>query len=296
MEKGFFQDALGANKLSTATFNAGPAAVEALLSGAIDATYIGPNPAINAYVKSKGEALRIVSGATSGGALFVTGEDVGTVNELKGRKIATPQLGNTQDVALRYWLKQQGLQTDPNGGGDVSILPQENGQTLDAFKSGSIQGAWVPEPWATRILQDTKGAARVYLDERSLWPNGEFVTTHLIVRTAFLNDHPDVVAQLLEGQIRANDYLRTNADDAKLVVDRGIEKLTGKPLTAKVINAAWKNLTFTNDPIASSLKGSADHAVDVGLLSPVDNLKGIYDLRILNKLLKAVGEPPVDGL
>jgi NitT/TauT family transport system substrate-binding protein len=116
------------------------------------------------------------------------------------------------------------------------------------------------------------------------------------VRTAFLNDHPDVVAQLLEGQIRANDYLRTNADDAKLVVDRGIEKLTGKPLTAKVINAAWKNLTFTNDPIASSLKGSADHAVDVGLLSPVDNLKGIYDLRILNKLLKAVGEPPVDGL
>ncbi|MCU1381043.1 MAG: aliphatic sulfonates family transporter, periplasmic ligand-binding protein [Acidimicrobiales bacterium] len=292
VEKGFFKQALGSNKLSLTTFNAGPAATEALLSGAIDATYIGPNPAINAYVKSK--AIKIISGSASGGALFVVGEGVGSAAELKGTKIATPQLGGTQDVAARYWLKTKGLKTTTNGGGDVSIVPQDNGQTLDAFKSHAIAGAWVPEPWATRILQEA-GAARVLVDERSLWPQGKFVTTHLIVSTKFLKEHPDVVNQLLVGQIRANQYIHTNPKESKAAIDKGIERVTGKGIASKTIDAAWKNLDFTNDPIASSLQSSADHAVEVNLLSK-PALKGIYQLGPLNSLLTYLKQPTVkDG-
>src|SRR5687767_4591749 len=200
VEKGIFAEKLGSNvTLQTSAFNAGPAAVEAIFNGAIDATYIGPNPAINAFAKSNGEAIRIISGATSGGAYLVVNPSITSPAGLKGKKIATPQLGNTQDVALRSWLKANKLAADAQGGGDVSIVPQENGQALDAFKTGTIAGAWVPEPWATRMVQEGKG--KVLVDEKTLWPGGDYVTTHLIVRTPFLKDHPDVVKHLLEGHV-----------------------------------------------------------------------------------------------
>src|SRR2546423_2923814 len=205
VEGSFFQKALGTDKLKTSIFNAGPAATEALFSGAVDATYIGPNPSINAYSQSNGAAVRIISGATSGGAFLVVKPDINSANDLRGKKVATPQLGNTQDVALRTWLSGQGLKTDTNGGGDVSVTPQENSQTLQTFKQGVIAGAWVPEPWATRLVQQAGG--KVLVDERDLWPGGEFGTTQLIVRTQFLKDHPDVVKELLEGQVQANDFI-----------------------------------------------------------------------------------------
>jgi NitT/TauT family transport system substrate-binding protein len=290
VEKGIFAESLGADKLETKIVNAGPDAVTAILAGAIDASYIGPNPAINAFAQSNGEAVRIVSGATSGGALLVVKADINSVADLKGKKIATPQLGNTQDVALRYWLKQQGLKTDAQGGGDVSVVPQDNAQTLETFKSGAIQGAWVPEPWATRLIQE--GGGKVLLDEKTLWPNGQFVTTQLIVATKFLNAHPDAVKRLIEGQVAANDYIAKNPEDAKKVVNDGITKYTGKGIAPVVIDAAWKNLTFTNDPIASSLVASAQHAENVGLLKPT-KLDGIYDLTILNAVLKTANLPEV---
>ncbi|TML13862.1 MAG: ABC transporter substrate-binding protein [Actinobacteria bacterium] len=290
VEKGIFAESLGADKLETKIVNAGPDAVTAILAGAIDASYIGPNPAINAFAQSNGEAVRVVSGATSGGALLVVKADINSVADLKGKKIATPQLGNTQDVALRYWLKQQGLKTDAQGGGDVSVVPQDNAQTLETFKSGAIQGAWVPEPWATRLIQE--GGGKVLLDEKTLWPNGQFVTTQLIVATKFLNAHPDAVKRLIEGQVAANDYIAKNPEDAKKVVNDGITKYTGKGIAPVVIDAAWKNLTFTNDPIASSLVASAQHAENVGLLKPT-KLDGIYDLTILNAVLKTANLPEV---
>ena len=209
IKKGIFEDALPDNvTLTTMPFNAGPEAVEAIFSGGLDATFIGPNPAINAFSKSKGEAIRIISGATSGGAYLVVKPEITSAAQLKGKKLATPQLGNTQDVALRAWLKEQGLSTDAQGGGDVSILPQANSQTLDTFKSGDIDGAWVPEPWATRLVQE--GGGKVLVDERDLWPNGQYVTTHLIVTPTFLKDHPDVVKALLAG-VRRGDRLRQRA-------------------------------------------------------------------------------------
>ncbi len=292
VEKGIFAEKLGSNvTLQTSTFNAGPAAVEAIFNGAIDATYIGPNPAINAYAKSNGEAIRIISGATSGGAYLVVNPSITSPADLKGKKIATPQLGNTQDVALRSWLKANKLTTDAQGGGDVSIVPQENGQALEAFKTGTIAGAWVPEPWATRMVQEGKG--KVLVDEKTLWPGGQYVTTHLIVRTAFLKDHPDVVKHLLEGHVAAVDFVNANAAEAKTLVNQGIQKLTGKPIAQAVLDAAWPNMTFTDDPIASSLRKGAADAKAVGLLDGKTKLDGIYDLTLLNEVLKAAGKPEV---
>jgi NitT/TauT family transport system substrate-binding protein len=276
--------------LETTTFNAGPAAVEALFAGAIDATYIGPNPAINAYVKSKGEAVRIVSGATSGGSFLVVRPGIASAAALTGTTLATPQLGNTQDVALRTWLAQNGLKTDTNGGGDVSIKPQDNAQTLDAFKAKAIDGAWVPEPWATRLVRE--GGARVLVDERTLWPGGKYATTVLLVRTAFMKDHPDVVRRLVEGQVAANDAVAKDPARAQKAANDQIEKITGKRLSNAVLASAWKNLTFTDDPVASSLTTSAANATTLGLLDPVD-LKGIFDLTMLDQALAAAGEPTV---
>jgi NitT/TauT family transport system substrate-binding protein len=292
LEKGIFADKLGPNvTLTPSVFAAGPAAVEAIFSGAIDATYVGPNPAINAFAKSNGEAVRIISGATSGGAFLVVNPSIAKPADLKGKKVATPQLGNTQDVALRSWLKANKLSSDTQGGGDVSVVPQDNAQALEAFKAGSIAGAWVPEPWATRMVQEGKG--KVLVDEKTLWPGGQFVTTQLMVRTAFLKDHPDVVQHLLEGQVAATDFINANPAEAKTLANQAIQKVAGKALAQAVLDAAWPNMTFTNDPIAASLRKGADNAKAVGLLDAGTKLDGIYDLTLLNKVLKAAGKPEV---
>jgi NitT/TauT family transport system substrate-binding protein len=294
VESGIFAKALGPGvTFEVSSFNAGGAASEALLNGAIDATFIGPNPAINAFAKSNGAAIRIIAGSTSGGAYLVVKPGIASAADLRGKKVATPQLGNTQDVALRTWLLDAGLATDAQGGGDVSILPQENAQILETFTGGGIDGAWVPEPWATRLVQE--GGGKVLVDEKTLWPEGRYVTTHLIVRTDYLQAHPDIIRALLEGVLEANDLVNSDPAMAQKLTNQGIKEITNKTIADKVITAAWPNLTFTIDPIASSLKGSADHATKVGLLDPVD-LTGIYDLDPLNELLQLAGKPPVSGL
>ena len=292
VESGIFKNALGPDTLQTQTFNAGPAAVEALFSGALDASYMGANPAINAYAQSNGEAIRIISGATSGGALLVVKPSINGPADLKGKKVASPQRGGTQDVALRSWLRDNNLKTDLEGGGDVSIVPQDNSQTLETFRSGQIDGAWVPEPWATRLVQE--GGGKILVDERTLWPQGQFVTTQLVVRTKFLKDHPDAVRRLLVGQVQADDLVNSDPAQAQRLVNQGITNLTGKGMSDSVLQAAWKNMQFTDDPIASSLTVSADHARSVGLLDKVD-LKGIYDLTLLNQVLTSAAKPEVKG-
>jgi NitT/TauT family transport system substrate-binding protein len=292
VEKGIFADKLGPNvTLQTSLFNAGSAATEALFSGAIDATYIGPSPTINAWVKSKGDALRIIAGATSGGASLVVKPNINSAADLKGQKIATPQLGNTQDVAARAWLLTQGLKTDTQGGGDVHVVPQDNAQTLSAFESGAIAGAWVPEPWATRLVQE--GGGKVLVDERTLWPAGQFVSTELIVSRTFLSAHPDVVERLLEGHLAATDWINQNPAAAQDVVNAGIAKVTGQAMNPDTVKASWSQMSFTFDPLASTMSKEADNAKSVGLLDGAVNLNGIYDLSILNQLLTAAGRPTV---
>jgi len=287
----FFAAELGDDvDLQLSTFNAGPDAITALFSGALDMSFIGPNPAINGFAQSDGQAIRIVAGTTSGGAALVVRPGVTSPGDLVGTRIATPQLGNTQDVALRSWLMDQGLTADLEGGGDVSVLPQSNAQTLETFRSGDIDGAWVPEPWATRLVLE--GGGVVLVDERDLWPEGRFVTTHLIVRTEFLDQHPDLVLDVLRGLVRAIDFIEAEPDQARAETNLAIEQITGKALPAETIAAAWANLTFTVDPVAESLYVSADHAVAVGLLEPID-LAGIYALDLLDQVLTELGRPPV---
>ncbi len=288
--EGTFTKHLGSTKLETKTFNAGPEATEALFADALDITYIGPNPSINAFQKSNGEAIRIVSGSTSGGAAFVVKPDITKASDLQGKKVASPQLGNTQDVALRVWLKDQGLTTTTSGGGDVSVTPQANADTLTAFKAGDISGAWEPEPWATRLVQE--GGGKVLVNEADLWPGGRYVTTQIIVRTEFLQKYPGTVKAILQGHLDALASIQKDPTNAQKEANDQIKSLTGKALPDAVLGTAWKNLTFTPDPIASSLHKSAEDAKSVDLLQSTD-LKGIYDLSILNGLLKGAGQQAV---
>ena len=261
---GIFARQLGATKLETFTFNAGPAAIEALLSGSLDASYVGPNPAINAFVKSRGEAVRIIAGATSGGAFLVVRPEISSAADLRGQAVASPQLGGTQDVALRSWLATQGLKTDTSGGGDVSVVPQENAQTLERFRDGKLAGAWVPEPWASRLVLE--GGGKVLVDERDLWPSKQYTTTVLLVRKDFLDQHPDRVAALLRGHVEATEWLNNNAGPARSKVNAAIEQLTGKPIGQAIMDRAFPSLSFTTDPQMASLAKSAADAEALGLL------------------------------
>jgi len=291
IERRLFEEALGEGvRVEAKGFGAGPEVVEALFSNALDLAYIGPNPAINAYAKSGGRAIRILAGATSGGAALVVAPRITTPDALRGAKLATPQLGNTQDVALRAWLEEHGLRADHAGSGDVSIVPQANAQALETFRAGQIDGAWVPEPWATRMLLE--GGGSVLVDERTLWPGGRFVTTHVIVRTAFLEERADLVAGFLRAHVRAVDFLNENGPKAQQVVNAALEKVTGKALSPEVLERAWGNLAFTVDPLAASLRKSAADAEAAGLLEPVD-LAGIYALGPLDAVLAEAGRPPV---
>jgi NitT/TauT family transport system substrate-binding protein len=280
--RGTFASHLGATKLETQVFNAGPAAVEAVFAGAIDATYVGPNPAINAFVKSKGKAIRIVAGATSGGAQLVVQPGIKAPADLAGKTLATPQLGNTQDVALRAWLKDKNVK--------ATVAPSENATTLQLFKDKKIDGAWLPEPWASRLVLD--GGGSVLVDEKDLWPGGQFVTTQLIVATPYLEKHPDVVKRLLEAHVETTAWINANLGEAKTVVNTALEKLTQKKLATAVIDRAFTELTITNDPVAASLAVSLRHAVAADLIKAAD-LHGIYDLRLLNEVLAAAGQPAV---
>jgi NitT/TauT family transport system substrate-binding protein len=291
IQGGIFEQHLGKNvTFKTSSFNAGGDVITALFAGELDASFVGPGPAISGFQKSNGQGLRIVSGSTSGGAYLVVKDDIKSAKDLKGKTISTPQLGNTQDVALRAWLEEKGLHTDTSGGGDVHILPQDNSLTLTTFQSGDIDGAWVPEPWATRMIEEGKG--KVLVDEKDLWPDGKYVTANVIVSTSFLNDHPDVVKQLIEGEQASIDFIRTKPAKAQELAGKAIEQVTGKPIAPNLVAAAFENQEFTLDPIPSSLVKDAKDAAAVGLIDSPD-VKGIYDLEILNEVLKDSGRPAI---
>jgi NitT/TauT family transport system substrate-binding protein len=294
IKKGFFAGALGSSvTIETHTFNAGGDAVTAILSGSVDATFVGPNPTTNAFVQSHGQAIRVIAGATSGGALLVVKPSITSPSQLRGKKIADPQLGGTQDIALRWYLKGQGFSTNTTGGGDVSVVPEDNSLTLNAFKQGQIDGAWVPEPWASRLV--VEAGAKVLVDERDLWPDRKFVTTNLVVSTQFLRDHPKRIKALLEGLVQANDFINSNPVEAQTVTNGAVAEITGKKLADGVVSAAWPHMTFTLDPLASTLKASADHAHSLGLLANA-NVSGLYDLTLLNQVLAEHNQPAVTGL
>ncbi|UKA56544.1 ABC transporter substrate-binding protein [Arthrobacter sp. FW305-BF8] len=286
VKQGLIAKNLGSTKLSTQVFNAGPAAIEALNAGAIDATYIGPNPAINSFVKSKGESVSVIAGAASGGAQLVVKPEIRSAADLKGKTLASPQLGGTQDVALRAWLGKQGYKTTPDGGGDVAINPTENAQTLKLFQDGKLDGAWVPEPWASRLV--LQAGAKVLVDEKDLWDGsltgkpGEFPTTILIVNKKFAAEHPQTVKALLKGHVEAVKWLHdTPSAEKSAVVNAALKQDAGKALAQNVIDRSLKNIVFTVDPLAGTYKKLLQDGVDAGTTKQAD-LSGLFDLRALN--------------
>ena len=293
MARGDFRKALGTGVVVDSTiFNAGPSVIEAMFAGRIDLAYIGPNPAVNGYIQSQGKAIRVVAGATSGGAAFVVRADSGieAPADLAGKKLATPQLGNTQDVALRDYLKGHGLSTTDKGG-DVEIFPTPNPEIFDLFIQGRIDGAWVPEPWASRLVLDGKG--RVLVDERDLWPSGDFVTAQIIVRIEFLEQHPDLVQRWLAAHVDITQWEQSHPEEALPLLNASLEKLTGKKLSAQVLDRAWRNFRPTWDPLSGNLQRSAQAAYEAGFLSERPNLDGIYALNPLNQVLREKGLPEV---
>ena len=295
IKEGFFQKDLGNGvTLKLTPFSSGTQEGTALLAGQLDAAYVGPNPAIKAWQTSGGKLIKIISGAASGGAALVVKSGITSSAQLKGQSLATPSLGNTQDVALRYWLKQHSLATTTAGGGALAIKPiAPNSAAVLAFSSKQIAGGWEPAPYDTEMEQ---AGGHVLVNEASLWPNGQFVTTNLVVTQAFLAAHPSVVSGLLKGQIQANDFIKNNKAAAEQAANAELAAVnSGKNLKPGVISAAFAQITFTDDPIASSLATDAQHAIAVGLLKPVSNLPSLYDLGPLNKLLQAAGEPQVSS-
>src|ERR687898_1165827 len=288
--RGDFQNALGDNvQVTTQIFNAGPSAIEALFANQIDVTYIGPNPAINGYVQSNGEALRIISGAASGGALFIVRNDSGinSPQDLANKKFSSPQLGNTQDVGLRKYLLDNGYKTTENGG-NIEVIPAKTADIVSMMIKKDIDGAWLPEPWGAKLIKEAN--AKVLVDERDLWPNGQFVTAHIIARTDYIEKNPDVIKKLLNAHINMTTWINDNTDEALQIFNTELNKLMGQTIPEDEFREGISRIELTHDPIKESLFKAANDAFDIGFLGNTrPELSEIYDVRILNEVLKGRG-------
>ena len=281
MQRGTFQQELGTVVVKPTVFNAGPAEIEAIFAGSIDIGYIGPSPAVNGYIKSNRAALRVVAGAMSGGASLVVRPDAGitTPESLKGKRLASPQLGNTQDVALRYYLKDHGLKTVDEGG-DVRVINISNSDILTLFQRKEVDGAWVPEPWVARLVNEAGG--KLFLDERDLWPNGRFATTVVVVRKDFLDKYPDVVSQWLKAHVEVSQWIKDHPEEAKAVVSEELKKLTGATLPPEVLMQSLGRMSVETDPMVDSIKIGAEHSHALGFLGTQKlDLGDLYDSRPL---------------
>src|SRR5918994_2046876 len=287
---GTFQKALGDNiEVKTTIFNAGPSAMEALFAKQVDVTYVGPNPAINAYVVSQGKDVRIISGASSGGAVFVVRNDSGiqSTNDFANKKFASPQLGNTQDVALRKYLLDNGYKTKENGG-NVEVIPAKTADIVSLMIKKDIDGAWVPEPWGAKLIKEAN--AKVLVDEHDLWPNGQFITAHIIARTDYIEKNPDVIKKLLDAHIDITIWINDNGEEALQIFNAELNKLMGQTIPEDEFREGISRIELTYDPVKESLFKSANDAFDIGFLGKTrPDLSEIYDMKILNEVLNKRG-------
>lgn len=289
------QSAFGPNvRVDWKLFNSGTEETQALFAGAIDIAYIGPGPSVTGYVRSHGQAFRVIAGAVSGGASLVVRGDSGIKKpeDFHGKRIATPSLGNTQDIALRAWLQAHHLRTIQQGG-DVTVVPVQNADQLTLFLRKQIDAAWAPEPWASRLVHRAHG--RVFLDERSLWPQGRFVTTQVVVTTRFLHEHPDLVKQFLAAHVAITRWIQSHPDQARQVIARELQRETHEALLPQVLQDSLAHLEVTWDPIRSSLVQDAHEAQAAHFLpSVIPPLDGLYDLAPLHQVLARQNLPSVN--
>jgi NitT/TauT family transport system substrate-binding protein len=285
--EGQFQKALGSNTIEWKTFNAGPAEIEAFFAGEVDMGYIGPGPAITGYAKSKGD-LQIIAGATDAGAILVTRKDLvlKNVKELSGKRVAVPQFGNTQDLSLRHILQENGLQ-DTTKGGTVEIRQADNPDIKTLLDKGEIDAALVPEPWGSRLVSEVQ--ANVLLDYKQVWREGNYTTAVVVARTQFIKEHPEIVEAFLKAHVELTDYINKNPDKAREIVNQQIKELTGKPLAKDILDASFGRLTVTNNPEKDSVIDFVQLSLDAGFIKVKPDLKDLFDLKILNKVLKEKG-------
>lgn len=292
---GIFEKYLGSEvKIKATLFNAGPSIIEAIFSEDIDIAYIGPSPAINGYVRSDGKALKVISGVSSGGSLFIVrpDSDIKKADDLSGKRIATPQLGNTQDIAFRGYIRNCGLKPKERGG-TVNILPLRNPDILNLFMQKQIDGAWVPEPWATRLLKEAGG--EIFVDERTLWEDGRFCSTLMIVGANFFKKHPDWIKKWLTAHVEITRWINQYPEEARTVIGDQIKAISGISLPKDIIDEAFSRLEITYDPIVSSLFSYAEMAYNAGFLGELQpDLSGMIDLRLLNRILKEMALPRVN--
>jgi NitT/TauT family transport system substrate-binding protein len=281
-------------RIQWTSFNAGPTAIESLFTDAVDATFIGPSPTINGYIKSRGEKFVIVAGGASGGAGLVVRPDASINGEkdFADKTIATPQLGNTQDIAARVWFAEKGYRLRERGG-NVSLIPLSNPDQLTMFKKKHIDGAWTIEPWLARL--EVEGGGVLFLDEKTLWPNGKYVTTHLVVSKAYLADHRETVNKLIAALVEVTERINRDKPAAISVLNDQLKKETGKSLKAEVIQKAMSRVEFTWDPVCASLEKSAQASRRIGFIKHPPALGGIYSLSLLNEVLKEKNLPPIEG-
>ena len=290
---GAFEKAIGI-PIEWVPFNAGPTAIEAMFADAVDATFVGPGPTINGYLKSKGARFVIIAGSARGGSGMVVRQDseIKSDRDFGGKTIATPQLGNTQDIAARVWFVQKGYKLRERGG-NVSLVPLSNPDQLIMFRKKQIDGAWTVEPWLSRL--EVEGGGRLFLDEKSLWPDGQYVTTHLIMSRVFLEDNQETVRRLLESLVEVTQEINSNKKASAAVLNEQIRQETGKTLQPAVIQKAMDRLEFTWDPACASLKQSAENSRRIGFIRADPQLNGIYYLSLLNSVLEQKNLPAVQG-
>lgn len=251
-----------------------------LLAGEVDLLYVGPSPATTAFVRSEGKGLRIVAGGASGGALLVTRQGVDPY-QLGKLRVATPGLANTQDIAMRHHLKSLGLAPREQGG-NVRLMPMANSEILTLFRQGQLDAAWVPEPWASRLILEA--GAVIGIDERELWPDGRFATTVVVVSARFLERHPEVVRQLLAAHQDLTDQINADPEAAIGLVQAELARLQGKPLPDAILRDAWQRIEFVTDPMTESVLEQGRRAYALGYLGvrPPD-LSALYDLTLLKE-------------
>ncbi len=286
--RGIFENSLGPDvEVQWFVYNAGPSAMEGIFAGTLDLSYVGPNPAINAHLRSEGKDIRIVAGACSGGAALVVHADghIKADSDFRRRRIGTPQLGNTQDVAARAWLRSKGLNVRLTGG-DALVIPTANPEQLALFRKGDLDAVWTVEPWVSRLVLEAGG--RVYLEESSLWPatRGRYVTTHLVASARFLGEKPALAKAWIAAHVELTRWIREHEQEAKRLLTVELKTETGRSLPSEVLDRAWSKLELTYDPVRESLLKSADDAWRLGFLKTPPDLSRIYDLRLLNGTLR----------
>ncbi|MEO6437061.1 MAG: ABC transporter substrate-binding protein, partial [Tepidisphaeraceae bacterium] len=283
---GDFANAVAPAKLSTKVFNAGPSLIEALFSDNIDIGYVGPSPVLSAFDKSKGQGIRVIAGAAANGVLIVARKDSGisTLKDLAGKRIATPQHGNTQDVAARHYVTKVLGQKDAN-----IVMPVPNAEQAAMMARGEIDAAWTPEPWGSRLILENGGT--LVAEEKAIWPNKKFVLTVVVTTPEFLQKHPEVVKQVLG--VHATWTQRLQHDPQAYIAQLGeaLFAINQKKLPEGVLPAALKNVEFRLDPLDETFQIMAQWARDLGFPSPA-KLDGLVDTTILQQVRRQPSSAP----